>query len=178
MNTNDIQNLARELDSYIRAVPDFPSPGILFRDITPLLADAKMFGRAVETLAGFAPPQTDAVAAVEARGFVFGAAVAQILHLPLVLVRKPDKLPRQTISAKYHLEYGDDFLHAHTDAVSAGMQIFLIDDLIATGGTLSAASEIMEKLGAVVAQAACLIELDALEGRKHYNRPLQTIVHY
>ena len=179
MNTADgLESLARELDSYIRAVPDFPKPGILFRDITPLLANAKMFGRAAEAMAGFAPPQTDAVAAVEARGFIFGTAAARILNLPFIPVRKPGKLPCRTVSANYLLEYGEDSLHAHADCVAPGARIFMIDDLIATGGTLRAAAEIMEKLGAVVVQTACLVELEALGGRKHYNRPLQTILHY
>lgn len=170
--------LARELDSRICAVPDFPKPGILFRDITPLLADATMFGRAAETLAGFAPPKTDAVAAVESRGFIFGAAVARMLELPFIPARKPGKLPRKTASARYVLEYGEGELHAHADAVLPGARVFLVDDLIATGGTLRAAAEIIEKLGATVPAAACLIELESLQGRKHYARPLKTVLQY
>ncbi|MBE8158012.1 MAG: adenine phosphoribosyltransferase [Betaproteobacteria bacterium] len=173
-----MESLARKLDSYIYAVSDFPQPGILFRDITPLLADAKMFGLAAETLAGFAPAKTDAVAAVEARGFIFGAAAARILNLPFIPVRKPGKLPRKTVSARYLLEYGEDVLHAHADCAAPGARIFLVDDLIATGGTLCAAAEIMESLGAAVVQTACLIELAALGGRKNYNRPLRAVLRY
>ncbi|MGI9305671.1 MAG: adenine phosphoribosyltransferase [Gammaproteobacteria bacterium] len=174
----EMSEAAREMDSYIRAVPDFPKPGILFRDITPLLANAKMFGRAADALAAFAPPQTDAVAAVEARGFIFGAAVARKLNAPFAPVRKPGKLPRETKSARYSLEYGEGELHAHADAVRPGARILLVDDLIATGGTLCAAAEIMEKLGAKVIMAACLIELHELGGRKQYNRPLQSVLQY
>ena len=168
-----------DLAAYICAVADFPRPGILFRDISPLLSDAGAFLRAVELLADCAPsPPPDVVVGIEARGFIFAAAVAQKIGLPFVPVRKPGKLPRATLSASYQLEYGEDSLHVHADAVAEGARVFIIDDLIATGGTLCAAAEMMETMGATVAQTACLIELCDLSGRARYGRPLQTILQY
>lgn len=166
------------LSAFIRAVPDFPKPGIVFRDITPLLADAAAFGRAVSALSAFAPPDADIVAGAEARGFIFGAAVARELRLPFAPFRKPGKLPRKTASASYQLEYGEDSIHAHADVFSAGMRVFLVDDLIATGGTLRACAEVAENLGATVSAAACLIELPALGGRAHFARPLHSVLQY
>ncbi|MGI9297856.1 MAG: adenine phosphoribosyltransferase [Gammaproteobacteria bacterium] len=167
-----------DLAAFVRAVPDFPKPGIVFRDITPLLADAAAFGRAASTLANFAPPDADVVAGMEARGFIFGAAVARELALPFAPLRKPGKLPRKTASASYRLEYGEDSVHIHTDAFAAGARVFLVDDLIATGGTLRACAEVIETLGARVAAAACLIELPSLGGRAHYARPLHSVLRY
>lgn len=168
-----------DLAKFVRAVPDFPKPGIVFRDITPLLADADAFGRAVCALAAAADGVgATAVAGMEARGFIFGGAVARALHLPFIPLRKPGKLPRTTVSASYQLEYGEDAIHAHTDALSAGAKVLLVDDLIATGGTLSACAEVVEKLGGECVAAACLIELPALGGREKYARPLHSILQY
>lgn len=171
---DDKHDLAR----FVRDVPDFPKPGILFRDITPLLADADAFARAIEALAEVAPPDTDAVAGMEARGFVFGAAVASRLHLPFIPLRKPGKLPCKTVSASYQLEYGEDGVHAHADALAAGAKVLLVDDLIATGGTLRACAEVLEQLGAAAVMAACLVELADLGGRERYARPLHTVLQY
>lgn len=171
-------NDSHQLAAFIRAVPDFPAPGVMFRDITPLLADAAAFARAVSALATLAPPEIEIVAGVEARGFIFGAAVARALDLPFAPLRKPGKLPRPTASASYQLEYGEDSVHAHTDAFVAGAQVLVVDDLIATGGTLRACAEVIETLGAYATAAACLIELPALGGRAHYARPLHSILQY
>ena len=167
-----------DLASFVRAVPDFPKPGIVFRDITPLLANADAFAAATAALAAFAPPDADIVAGAEARGFIFGAAVARELHLPFAPMRKAGKLPRKTLSASYALEYGEDSIHAHADAFAKGAKVFLVDDLIATGGTLCACAEIAEMQNAIPIAAACLIELPALGGRKNYARPLHSVLQY
>ena len=166
-----------DLAAFVRAVPDFPKAGIVFRDITPLLANAAAFARAVSALAA-ATKNADIIAGVEARGFIFGAAVARELNLPFAPLRKPGKLPCPTASAAYKLEYGEDEIHAHADAFPAGARVFLVDDLIATGGTLRAAAEVVEKLGASIDSAACLIEIASLGGREHYGRPLHSVLQY
>lgn len=171
-------NVEDYLRSHIAAVPDFPHAGILFRDITPLLADGKGFALATKELAARAPDGADAVAGVESRGFIFGAAVARELGLPFAPVRKPGKLPRESLSESYQLEYGEDSLHLHADAFAAEARVFLVDDLIATGGTLIAAARLVERQGATVAGAACLIELADLGGRARYGRPLQAVLEY
>ena len=150
---------------YIRDIPDFPKAGILFRDITPLLANPPAYQKTLVALANLAPADTQVIAAVEARGFFFGAPLAQMLNVPFVPIRKPDKLPAKTLSAKYALEYDSDELHMHADAIQPGARVFLIDDLIATGGTMSAAVELVEKAGGEVAKIAVVIELDNLGGR-------------
>ena len=167
-----------DLARFVYDVPGFPTPSVLFRDITPLLADAAAFGRAVDALAGFAPENTDAIAGMESRGFIFGSAVATRLRLPFVPIRKPGTLPRKTVSAAYKLEYGESAAHVHADSLASGQAVFLIDDLIATGGTLSACARVLEQLGAKVAMAACLIELADLGGRDFFARPLQTVLQY
>ena len=153
------------LKHYIRRVPDFPIPGILFCDITPLLGDYQAFRQALAGLAGLAPADVQAIAAVEARGFFFGAPLAQMLNVPFVPIRKPDKLPAKTLSVKYALEYGNDEMQMHADAIRPGTRVFLIDDLIATGGTMSAAVKLVEKAGGEVAKTAVIIELENLNGR-------------
>ena len=155
-----------DLTKYIRDIPDFPKPGILFKDITPLLADPAAFQYAIDRLAEHyrgQPP--DAVAAVEARGFLFAAPVALALRKPLAPLRKPGKLPYQTHSLSYDLEYGSAALHMHTDAVSDGARVLLVDDLLATGGTMRAGCQLVEKAGGKVAGCAFLVELTFLEGR-------------
>ena len=166
------------LDQHIREIPDFPSSGILFRDITPLLSNPRAFKEAINQLTSFSSPALSAVAGIEARGFIFGIAVADRLNLPFVPIRKQGKLPGQVLSASYQLEYGTDTVCIHADALTEGQQVFLVDDLIATGGTLCAAAEVIEKTRAIVAQTACLIELKDLGGREKYNRPLQSILVY
>jgi adenine phosphoribosyltransferase len=155
------------LRTYIRDIPDFPKPGILFKDITPLLASPDAFRHAVSCLAErYRGPGIDVVAAAEARGFLFAAPLALELHKPLIPLRKPGKLPYQTHSLSYALEYGHAELHVHTDALSPGARVLLIDDLLATGGTMQAACQLVEKAGGLVAGCAFLIELRFLEGRK------------
>jgi adenine phosphoribosyltransferase len=169
-----------DLKSVIRNVKDFPKPGIVFRDITPLLSDPPAFKYAVDKIADFARGRkADLLLAVEARGFTFGAAVAYKLALPLVVVRKPGKLPYKTVSHTYDLEYGTDTLHIHEDAVGRGKRVLIVDDLLATGGTVQACARLVEKLGGSVAGAAFVIELSFLKGRdKLKGYDVYTIVDY
>lgn len=169
-----------ELSDYIRAIPDYPKEGILFRDITPLLSDAGALSAAIDALAG---PYMDSgirhVVAVEARGFIFGSAVAKALNAGFVPIRKPGKLPAKTDSVSYELEYGTDTLEVHVDAIASGERVLMVDDLLATGGTMSAACKLMENLGAEIAGLTFLIELSALNGRDKlpgYN--IHTIISY
>ena len=167
-----------ELKAYIGAVPDFPRPGVLFRDISPLLANADALRGAVAAMAVFVPPNADAIAGVEARGFVFAAAAAHHLGLPFVPLRKPGKLPGDTVSASYQLEYGEDSLHVSRAALSSGSRVVLMDDLMATGGTINAAAEVLEKIGAEIINTVCLIELSDLDGRGRYGRPVSSVLKY
>ena len=154
-----------DLKAYIRDVPDFPQAGVLFRDITPLLADKAAYAEVVRQLVAGAPPQATHVAAVDARGFLFAPAVAAGLGIGMVPLRKPGKLPREVFTAEYALEYGTDTLAMHKDALAAGDGVYLIDDLIATGGTLAAAAELIAASGARLEKIACVIELTALGGK-------------
>ena len=149
---------------YVRAVPDFPEPGILFRDITPLLAEPVAFARALDWLCERCDG-SDAVVGVESRGFILGAPAAQRLGLPFVPIRKAGKLPADTIARSYDLEYGSATIEMHTDALAAGHRIALVDDLLATGGTAEAAIQLILQSGADVSRVAFLIELEALNGR-------------
>ncbi len=156
-----------DLEQYIRTIEDWPKKGILFRDITPLLADASALNTAIETLAEtFKELSFDLVVAVEARGFVFGSAVAQKLGVGFVPIRKKGKLPYKTESVTYDLEYGTDTLEIHADAVKENANVLMIDDLLATGGTMAAACKLVEKIGGNVAAIVCLIELSDLRGRE------------
>jgi adenine phosphoribosyltransferase len=140
-----------QIADLVRAVPDFPKPGILFRDITPLLADAAGFAAAVDGLASLiVPHRPQGLAAIESRGFIFGAALAQRMSLPLLLVRKPGKLPRRTVSLSYQLEYGSDCVEMHADEIVSGQRYALIDDVIATGGTAAAAAGLIEQQGGLL----------------------------
>jgi adenine phosphoribosyltransferase len=155
-----------DLAQYIREVPDWPKPGILFYDITTLLAVPEALRAAVEAMtAPFAQAGIAYVAAVEARGFIFGASVATQLGAGFVPIRKPGKLPAATESITYGLEYGTDTLEIHRDALPAGAKILMVDDLLATGGTMKAACELVEKVGGNIAGITCLIELTDLGGR-------------
>ena len=156
-----------DLAAHIRDIPDFPKPGILFKDITPLLLDAEALAQAVTELADWARPlDVDFVAAAEARGFLLGAALALELGAGFVPARKPGKLPSETVSAEYILEYGVDALEMHADALRDGARVLLHDDLLATGGTARALGELAEGAGAVVAGCAFLVELSFLGGRE------------
>ena len=156
-----------DLRALIRDIPDFPAAGILFKDITPLLLDAEALGQAVAELADWARPlDVDLVAAAEARGFILGAAIARELGAGFVPARKPGKLPHDTVSAEYILEYGVDALEMHADALADGARVLLHDDLLATGGTAQALTELIESAGAHIAGCAFLLELAFLGGRE------------
>lgn len=155
------------LEKYIRAIYGWPKKGILFRDITPLLADPKAFSATVNALCdGFTDAGIKYIAAIEARGFIFGAAVAEKLKAGFVPIRKKGKLPYKTESITYDLEYGTDTLQIHCDAVKEGSKVLMVDDLLATGGTMTAACKLIEKIGGKIAGIAFLIELGELAGRK------------
>ena len=158
--------MAVDLESKIRDIPDFPKPGIVFKDIMPLLADPEAFRAAVEGLAEFARPRRpDLVMGAEARGFILGGALAMELGCGFVAARKPGKLPWETVSAEYELEYGTDSLELHADAIAEGARVLIHDDLLATGGTAHAKIELVEKLGGIVVGIAFVIELAFLNGR-------------
>ncbi|MBI3465130.1 MAG: adenine phosphoribosyltransferase [Planctomycetes bacterium] len=155
------------LSRFIREIPDFPKPGILFRDITPLLADPVALRTAIDLMAlHFHGHRIDAVAAAEARGFIFAAPLAVELGVGFVPIRKRGKLPFRVHSQTYELEYGDDTVELHEDALSPGHRVLLVDDLLATGGTMKACCDLVEQSGATIAGCAFLIELAFLEGRK------------
>jgi adenine phosphoribosyltransferase len=156
-----------DLKQYIRDIPDFPKPGILFKDITPLLAEPRAFQFAVDTFVEhYRGKRIDAVAAAEARGFLFAAPLALMMSKPLVPLRKPGKLPFDTYAFEYDLEYGKGELHVHVDGVAEGAHVLLVDDLLATGGTMHAGCRLIEKAGGRVAGCAFLVELLFLNGRE------------
>ncbi len=160
--------MAINLEEYIATIPDYPSPGILFRDVTPLIDDGEAYQEAIDQLAAYASEVgADIICGPESRGFIFGCPVAYKLNLGFVPVRKPGKLPRETISCKYDLEYGSNELFMHKDAIKPGQRVVIIDDLLATGGTCQATIKMIEQLGGVVAGIAFIIELDGLNGRKN-----------
>lgn len=154
------------LESYIRDIPDFPKEGIIFKDITPLLKDPTGFKQAVDEMSNhFKDKKIDIVVGAEARGFIFGPPIAFNLNAGFVPIRKPGKLPYETESISYELEYGTDTLQIHKDAVEKGQNVLVVDDLLATGGTMSACCKLVESLGANVAGCAFLIELCFLNGK-------------
>lgn len=156
-----------DLTKYIRKIPNFPKPGILFKDITPLLADPTAFQDAVDRMVDhYAQTPIDAVSAAEARGFLFAAPMAYVMKKPLVPLRKPGKLPYQTHKLQYDLEYGQAELHVHVDGFTAGSRVLLVDDLLATGGTLEAACKLIVQAGAQVVGCCVLVELTFLLGRE------------
>lgn len=169
-----------EITQAIRNVPDFPKPGIQFKDITPVLADARLFAGAIELLTGkFQPGSVDAVVGIDARGFIFAAAAALRLQAGFIPVRKKGKLPYQTIEQDYALEYGQATVAIHTDAIKPGSRVLLVDDLLATGGTSAAAAALVQKLGGNILEAAFLIELKFLNGReKLAGIPIRSLVAY
>jgi adenine phosphoribosyltransferase len=169
-----------EIADAIRNVPDFPKPGILFKDITPVLADARLFAGTIDLLCdGFKPGSVDAVVGIDARGFIFAAAAAIKLKAGFVPVRKKGKLPYQTHEQDYALEYGSATVAMHIDALKPGARVLLIDDLLATGGTAAAAIALMKKLNAQILEVCFLIELKFLHGReKLHGCPIRSIVVY
>ena len=154
------------LRSHIADVPDFPAEGIIFKDITPLLADGRAFGLLTEHLAErYQDAGITQIVGIESRGFIFGAALAHAMGVGLTLVRKPGKLPRATESVSYDLEYGQDTLHIHADALGEGDRVLLVDDVLATGGTAAATARLIRQCGATIHEAVFLMELGFLDGR-------------
>ncbi len=168
-----------DLAAYIRDVPDFPSPGIVFKDITPLLADRDALACAIERLAEFARPlRPDFVMGAEARGFILGGALAHKLGCGLAIARKPGKLPRATIRSEYALEYGTDALELHADTIGEGARVLIHDDLLATGGTAQAKIDLVRQVGADVVGLAFIIELAFLNGRERFDDlPVRSLLH-
>jgi adenine phosphoribosyltransferase len=154
-----------DLRALVREIPDFPQPGILFRDITPLLLDPDALDAAITQLAASVAVEVDFVVAAEARGFILGAALARQLHAGFVPARKPGKLPSDTVSAEYALEYGLDSLEVHADALADGARVLVHEDLLATGGTARALCELVSSLGGEIVGCSFLVELSALQGR-------------
>ncbi len=169
-----------EIERAIRTIPDFPKPGIQFKDITPVLADARLFSGSIDLLIdGFKPGDVDAVVGIDARGFIFAAAAAVRLHAGFVPVRKKGKLPYQTHEEQYDLEYGTATVAVHVDALKAGSRVLLIDDLLATGGTAAAAAVLVEKLGARILEISFLLELKFLNGRNRLKGyPIRSLIAY
>lgn len=169
-----------DLKKYIANVENFPKEGILFRDITPLMNDGKAYRYATEQIVKFAKEhQADLVVGPEARGFIFGCPVSYELGIGFVPVRKPKKLPRETIEYSYDLEYGSNVLCMHKDAIQKGQRVLIVDDLLATGGTIDATIQLVEQLGGVVAGIAFLVELEDLKGREKISEyPLLTLMKY
>lgn len=158
-----------DLARYVRDVADFPKPGVVFKDLTPLLADARAFAASIEALvAPFADAKIERVVGIEARGFIFGAAAAHALGAGFVPMRKPRKLPAKTIGVDYALEYGTDRLEIHADALVRDERVLIVDDVLATGGTLAAAARLCEHAGANVVGAAVLAEIAFLNGRRRW----------
>jgi len=167
------------LKNLIRDVPDFPKPGILFRDITPLLADPAGLALSIELLANpFRGKHIDIVVGAESRGFIFGTAVAQNLAAGFVLVRKPGKLPHKRVAMTYQLEYGTDTLEMHADSIVRGQRVLIVDDVLATGGTMKACCDMVEQLGGDLVGVAVLIELEALHGRTKLKYPVHSVLKY
>jgi adenine phosphoribosyltransferase len=172
---------AIDLAAYVRDVPDFPQPGIAFKDITPLLADARALNACIAALAEpFRDQRIDAVCAIESRGFIFGAALAHDLGAGFVPIRKPRKLPAAVIGIEYALEYGSDRLEMHLDALCVGARVLLVDDVVATGGTLLASRALIAQLGAKLVAAAVVIEIGFLDARARWpvDVPLHALIRY
>jgi adenine phosphoribosyltransferase len=171
---------AFDLEKAIRSIPDFPKPGIQFKDITPVLADAKLFAASIDLLIGhFKPGEVDSVVGIDARGFIFASAAALKLKAGFIPVRKKGKLPYSTFEQDYDLEYGTNTIAIHTDAFKAGSRVLLIDDLLATGGTAAAAAHLVQKVGAHILEISFLIELSFLKGReKLKGLPVRSLVVY
>ena len=169
-----------ELKDYIREIPDFPRPGILFKDITPLLKSATAFRYVIHRLAEhYRSQKVDVIAGIEARGFLFAAPLAFRLERPLIPVRKEGKLPFETSSLRYALEYGESAVEVHTDAIAPGQRVLVVDDLLATGGTMAAAAKLVERAGGEVAGLAVIVELDDLRGQDHLrDYDVFSMVHY
>ncbi len=170
---------AIQLRDYIRNIPNFPKAGINFKDISPLLADGEAFSECTSELSVNMPKNIDAIVGIESRGFLFGAALAQLTGVGFVPIRKPGKLPAETHAIEYELEYGTDVLEIHRDALNKGHRVVIVDDLLATGGTAAATIQLVEQLGAEVAACLFVIELDFLGGKEKLgNTPIFSLLHY
>jgi adenine phosphoribosyltransferase len=169
-----------DLKAVIRSIPDFPKPGIVFRDITTLLSDTGAYRQALDQFeAYFRKKGVNRIAAIDSRGFIFGGALADRMNVPLAIIRKKGKLPYKTIHEEYALEYGTDSLEMHVDAVRKGDKVAVIDDLLATGGTLEASCKMVEKLGGEVVVIGVVIELSFLKGREKLSRyDIQALIDY
>ena len=170
----------KRLEDYVISIPDYPEPGIIFRDVTSILQDAEGLKLAIDSLqAELDGLDFDVIAGTESRGFIFGMPIAYNLHKPFVLVRKKGKLPRETVSASYDLEYGSAEIEMHKDSIKPGQKVVLIDDLIATGGTIEAAAKLVESLGGEVVRIIFLMELAGLKGReKLKNYDVRSVIRY
>ena len=170
----------KKLEDYVVSIPDYPEPGIIFRDVTSILQDAEGLKLAIDSLqAELDGLDFDVIAGTESRGFIFGVPIAYNLHKPFVLVRKKGKLPRETVSASYDLEYGSAEIEMHKDSIKPGQKVVLIDDLIATGGTIEAAAKLVESLGGEVVRIIFLMELAGLKGReKLKNYDVRSVIRY
>lgn len=168
------------IERYITSIPDFPKPGIIFRDITSVLSDADGLKQAVDEMCALlSDVDFDVIAGLESRGFLFGMPIAYNLHKPFIPIRKKGKLPRETVEATYDLEYGSAIIEVHKEDIKPGTKVVLVDDLIATGGTLEAAAGLMEQLGAKVVKVVCLMELKGLQGRERIqDYQVETVISY
>ena len=168
------------VEKYIRSIPDFPETGVIFRDVTSVLQDADGLHEAIDAMQELiADTEVDVIAGIESRGFIFGMPIAYNLHRPFVPIRKKGKLPCETISEKYDLEYGTAEIEIHKDAIKPGQKVVLVDDLIATGGTIEAAIKMIERLGGEVVKVVFLIELAGLKGRERLkNYDVESVIRY
>ncbi|SCY44669.1 adenine phosphoribosyltransferase [Lachnospiraceae bacterium XBB2008] len=170
----------KKIEDYVRTIPDFPEPGIMFRDITTVLQDAEGFHLAIDELNQLIQGlEFDAIVGAESRGFILGAPLAYERHKPFILVRKKGKLPCETISQDYDLEYGKATIEMHKDAIAPGQKVVIVDDLIATGGTLEASAKLVEALGGEVVKIICLMELAGLKGRDKLSKyDVESVITY
>ncbi|MBD5543910.1 MAG: adenine phosphoribosyltransferase [Lachnospiraceae bacterium] len=168
------------IEQYITSIPDFPKPGIIFRDITSVFSDADGLKLAVDEMSALLTDvDFDVIAGLESRGFLFGMPMAYNFHKPFIPIRKKGKLPRETVEATYDLEYGSATIEVHKEDIKPGAKVILVDDLIATGGTLEAAANLIEKLGAQVVKVVCLMELKGLKGRERIgDYQVETVISY
>lgn len=170
----------KKIEEYVKSIPDFPEKGIIFRDVTGVLQDADGLHLAIDEMQKFLEGvEFDVIAGTESRGFIFGVPIAYNLHKAFVPVRKKGKLPRETVSAEYELEYGKAVIEMHKDAIRPGQKVVLVDDLIATGGTIEAAARLVEELGGEVVKIIFLMELEGLKGReKLKGYDVESVIHY
>ena len=170
----------KKIEEYVRSIPDFPEPGIIFRDVTSVLQDADGLKLAIDSMQKFVEEvDCDVICGTESRGFIFGMPIAYNLHKPFILIRKKGKLPMETVEESYDLEYGSATIEMHADAIKPGQKVVIIDDLIATGGTVEACAKLIERLGDTVSRIVFLMELEGLKGReKLKNYDVKSVIHY